>query len=175
MRKNILIILAIIALIYPVSALEPVIFIKVGMEENPTKGFYLLPEDAVIEQGQNISFFNDDQNKRWFTVVSEENLFPETTISFRKRVYYEFNEPGTYNFYLKEKPTIKLQLKVVGNGSSDDTGQDTREDSGQTITPEAFRPDLGTVDPWDTIAQLPGFGALMTVLVITLLAIRARF
>lgn len=164
MLKKVLMILVLAVLVPHAFALDPVIDIDVPMNHSSTEGFYIYPESTTFETGQNISFFNDDKNRRPFTVISEEGVFENGTsneayMSFRQRTRFVLNEPGTYNFYLKERPIIKIHLTAVGDGSSG-TGQDADR---QGDTQDREEPDY-----FKGMGGIPGFGAAAASLVLTI-------
>jgi hypothetical protein len=120
MLKKIIVFLILIAIIHPVSAIDPIITIRVPVQEEPTEGFFVYPAGTTFEQGQNILFRNNDKNKRWFTVVCDKQIFDngtsnETYMSFMQTTSLQLNEPGIYNFHLLEKPTVKIQITVEGD------------------------------------------------------------
>jgi hypothetical protein len=121
MLRTITVILAFIAIIAPVAASDSLIYIRPGTLENQTEGFILMyPFENIVEQGQTVTFKNEDLHRRPFTLVSEENLFPPTILTFRRSLSVQFDEPGTYNFYLEEKPTVTFQLTVVDYDSDNE-------------------------------------------------------
>ena len=167
MLRIIILIMAFIIIMQPVTALDTLIYIRPGTLENQTKGFVLMyPFENIVEQGQNVTFKNEDLHRRPFTLVSEENLFPPTILTFRRSLSVQFDDVGTYNFYLKEKPTVTVQLTVV------DYNSDKR--------PHAARPPPNEHEvaeennPWATIKDIPGFcvPATLMILILAILIIR---
>lgn len=123
MKNKIMIVVILLALIHPVSAIDPIITIRVPVLEEPTEGFFVYPEGTTFEQGQYILFRNDDKNKRWFTVICDRNIFDngssnEAYMSYRQITPVQLSEPGIFNFHLKEKPTVKIRITVIGDGTA---------------------------------------------------------
>ena len=168
MLKKSITLLILLAIIQPVWAIDPVITINVPVAEETTDGFFLYPEGTTFHQGQNISFFNNDRNRRWFTLMCDKNIFVnETTgeainesyMSFRQRTRLQLNEPGVYNFHLLEKPTVTIRITVIG----DDSGEiiDTRD------IPKDM-PETGSNDFFKGLGELPGPGILTAFMVLIL-------
>lgn len=168
MLKKTITLLVLLAIIQPVWAIDPVITINVPVAEKPTEGFSVYPEGTTFQQGQNISFFNNDRNRRWFTLMCDKNIFVnETTgeatnesyMSFRQRTRLQLNEPGVYNFHLFEKPTVTILITVIG------------DDSGEIIdTPDIPKdlPDTGSNDFFKGLGELPGPGILAAFMMVIL-------
>jgi hypothetical protein len=176
MLKKIITLLILLAIIQPVWAIDPVITINVPVGHEPTEGFFVYPEGTTFQQGQNISFFNNDRNRRWFTLICDKNIFVnettgETTnesyMSFRQRTPQQLNEPGVYNFHLLEKPTVTIRITVIGDNHGEiiDT-QDIAEDLRVTES-NGFLKGLG---------ELPGPGILAAfmVLILAFLTLRTK-
>ncbi len=167
--RTITVILAFIAIMQPVAASELLIYIRPGTLENQTEGFILMyPFENIVEQGQNVTFKNEDLHRRPFTLVSEENLFPQTTLTFRRSLSVQFNDLGTYNFYLEEKPTVTVQLTVV------DYDSDNEPQANQSPPPE-----LEVVEennPWAAMKDIPGFctPATLMMLILAILIVRKK-
>ena len=173
MLKKIITTLVLLALIHPVLAMDPVIQIDVPIEEEPTEGFFLNPEhpSTTFQLGENISFFNNDRNRRWFTVVCDRNFFEngtstETYMSFRQRTRIQLDEPGVYNFHLDEKPTVKIQITVEGDVTS--TGvQQTDDRSADMSKKDELFPGLGEL-------PAPGMLPAFMILILAFLVLRTR-
>jgi len=168
MLKKTITLLILLAIIQPAWAFDPVITINVPVAEEPTDGFSVYPEGTTFQQGQNISFFNNDRNRRWFTLICDKNIFvnettSETTnesyMSFRQRTRLQLNEPGVYNFHLLEKPTVTIRITVIG----DDPGEiiDTRD------IPENL-PETENNDFFKGMGELPGPGILAAFMMLVL-------
>jgi len=156
--KKTITVLILLAIIQPVWAIDPVITINVPVAEEPTDGFSVYPEGTTFHQGQNISFFNNDKNRRWFTLICDNNIFVNETsgeatnesyMSFRQRTCLQINEPGVYNFHLLKKPTVTIRITVIGDNSGEiiDT-QDIPKDL----------PDTESNDFFKGLGELPGPG-----------------
>ncbi|MCD4816965.1 MAG: hypothetical protein K8R06_11290 [Methanosarcinales archaeon] len=168
MLKKTITVLILLAIIQPVWAIDPVITINVPVAEEPTDGFSVYPEGTTFHQGQNISFFNNDKNRRWFTLICDNNIFVNETsgeatnesyMSFRQRTCLQINEPGVYNFHLLEKPTVTIRITVIGDNSGEiiDT-QDIPKDL----------PDTESNDFFKGLGELPGPGILTAFMVLIL-------
>ena len=168
MLKKSITLLILLAIIQPVWAIDPVITINVPVAEETTDGFFLYPEGTTFHQGQNISFFNNDRNRRWFTLMCDKNIFVnETTgeainesyMSFRQRTRLQLNEPGVYNFHLLEKPTVTIRITVIG------------DNSGEIIDAQYMPkdlPDTESNDFFKGLGELPGPGILTAFMVLIL-------
>ena len=169
MLKTITVILAFIAIMQPVAASDLLIYIRPGTLENQTEGFVLMyPLENTVEQGQTIIFKNEDLHRRPFTLVSEENLFPQTTLTFRRSLFVQFDETGTYNFYLEEKPTVTVQLTVVDYDSNNEPQATQSPPQEQEVVEEK--------DPWAAMKDIPGFGtpATLIMLILAILVVRKK-
>ncbi len=169
MQRIITVILALIAIIQPVAASDSFIYIRPGTLENQTEGFVLIyPLENTIEQGQTITFKNEDLHRRPFTLVSEENLFPPTILTFRRSLSLQFDEPGTYNFYLEEKPTVTVQLTAVDYDSNNEPQATQSPPQEQEVVEEN--------NPWAAIKGIPGFGTPATsmMLILAILIVRNK-
>lgn len=161
MQKTIIFILALIAIMQSVTASDSLIYIRPGTLENQTEGFVLMyPFENIIEQGQTVTFKNEDLHRRPFTLVSEENLFPQTTLTFRRSLPVQFDEPGTYNFYLEEKPTVTFQLTVVDYDSDNEPQATQSPPYEQEVVEEN--------NPWAAMKDIPGFCTLATLMMLIL-------
>ena len=173
MLKKTITILILLVIIHPVLAMDPVIQINVPIEEEPTEGFFLNPEtpSTIFQQGQNISFFNNDRNRRWITVICDKNLFDngtskETYMSFRQRTRIQLNEPGIYNFYLLEKPTVTFQITVEGDESVP-VVQETQDRPLDTPEKDELFPGMGEL-------PAPGMLPAFVLLVLAFLTVRTK-
>ena len=161
MLRTITVILAFIAIMQPVAASDSLIYIRPGTLENQTEGFVLMyPLENTVEQGQTVTFKNEDLHRRPFTLVSEENLFPQTTLTFRRSLSVQFDELGTYNFYLEEKPTVTVQLTVVDYDSDNEPQATQSPPYEQEVVEEN--------NPWAAMKDIPGFCVPATLLMLIL-------
>lgn len=161
MQRTIIFILAFIAIMQPVAASDSLIYIRPGTLENQTEGFVLMyPFENIVEQGQTVTFKNEDLHRRPFTLVSEENLFTQTTLTFRRSLSVQFDEAGTYNFYLEEKPTVTVQLTVVDYDSDNELQATQSPPYEQEVVEEN--------NPWAAMKDMPGFCTLATLMMLIL-------
>ena len=168
MLKKTITVLILLAIIQPAWAFDPVITINVPVAEEPTEGFSVYPEGTTFQQGQNISFFNNDRNRRWFTLICDKNIFVnentseatnESYMSFRQRTRLQLNEPGVYNFHLLEKPTVTIRITVIG------------DNSGEIIDAQYMPkdlPDTESNDFFKGLGELPGPGILAAFMMLIL-------
>ncbi len=169
MLKIITVILLLIAIMQPVAASDLLFYIRPGTLENQTEGFVLMhPLENIVEPGQNVTFKNEDLHRRPFTLVSEENLFPPTMLTFRRSLSVQFDEPGTYNFYLEEKPTVTVQLTIV-DYDSDNEPQATQ-------SPPREQEVIEENNPWAAMKDIPGFcvPATLMMLILAILIVRKK-
>ncbi|MDF1558179.1 MAG: hypothetical protein P1P80_08400 [ANME-2 cluster archaeon] len=171
MLKTIFALLILFTIIQPVSALDPFITINVPIADEPTTGLFLNPESpsTTFQLGQNISIFNDDRNRRWFTVVCDRNVFENYTtneayMSFRQRTSFQLNEPGTYNFYLDEKPSVTIQITVEGDGTEVTDSDDGIRDISDPASGGLFQ----------GMGELPGPGVFSAFVLLILAFLRLR-
>ncbi len=67
-----------------------------------------------IKKGETVSWINLQENpKRIFTLVSEQGLFEDTNLAYRKPFAYTFNETGQYNFTVIGQPKMNVTVNVV--------------------------------------------------------------
>ncbi|HJH30091.1 MAG TPA: hypothetical protein C5S51_10465 [Methanosarcinaceae archaeon] len=57
-----------------------------------------IPSPFEINRGDTVVWRNNQDPKRYLTVVSENGLWENTTLGYRQTLLYTFNESGTYNF-----------------------------------------------------------------------------
>jgi len=169
MLRTIIFILALIVFIHPVIASDSLIYIRPGTLENQTEGFVLMyPFENIVEQGQTVTFKNEDLHRRPFTLVSEENLFPKTILTFKRSLSVQFDDLGTYNFYLEEKPTVTVQLTVVDYDSDNEPQANQSPSHEQEVVEEN--------NPWAAMKDIPGFctPATLMMLILVILIVRKK-
>ncbi|AYK16133.1 MAG: hypothetical protein ACOX7X_01195 [Methanosarcina flavescens] len=67
-----------------------------------------------IKQGDTIAWLNwEDSPRRTFTLVSEENLFDNTNLAYKRPFAYTFNETGEYHFSVVGQPRMNVTVSVV--------------------------------------------------------------
>ncbi|MCL7413786.1 MAG: hypothetical protein M8353_09245 [ANME-2 cluster archaeon] len=171
MKNKILIVLILLALMHPVSAIDPIITIRVPVQEEPAEGFFVYPEGTTFEQGQSILFRNDDKNRRWFTVICDKNIFDngssnEAYMSYRQITPVQLSEPGIFNFHLKEKPTVNIQITVIGDGTAPEV-QETQDSPVDLPEKDELFPGLGEL-------PAPGMLPAFMLLILAFLTLRTK-
>jgi plastocyanin len=67
-----------------------------------------------IKKGEKVSWINlHDSPKRVFTLVSQENLFNNTSLVYKHSFTYTFNETGDYHFSIIGQPRMNVNVSVV--------------------------------------------------------------
>lgn len=67
-----------------------------------------------IKKGESVAWINTQDNpKRVFTLVSEENLFNNTSLVYKRSFVYTFNETGDYHFSVVGKPRMNVNVSVA--------------------------------------------------------------
>jgi plastocyanin len=70
--------------------------------------------DLEIKQGDTVAWLNwEDSPRRTFTLVSEENLFDNTNLAYKRPFVYTFNETGEYHFSVVGQPRMNVTVSVV--------------------------------------------------------------
>lgn len=64
------------------------------------ENFLVQPSNLTISQYDTVIWFNRNNPTRLFTVVSNEDLWENTTIGYRLSLKYTFNDTGTYSYYV---------------------------------------------------------------------------
>ncbi len=66
-----------------------------------------------INKGETVAWLNyQDSPRRVFTLVSEQGLFNNTSLSYRRSFAYTFNETGEYNFTVVGQPKMNVSVTV---------------------------------------------------------------
>jgi plastocyanin len=66
-----------------------------------------------INEGETVAWLNyQDSPRRVFTLVSEQGLFNNTSLSYRRSFAYTFNETGEYNFTVIGQPKMNVTVTV---------------------------------------------------------------
>ncbi|WP_292469491.1 hypothetical protein [Methanolobus sp.] len=60
--------------------------------------FLTQPSSLSINTGDSVMWFNRNDPRRIFTLVSNEGLWENTSIGYRLSFTYTFTEPGTYTY-----------------------------------------------------------------------------
>lgn len=72
------------------------------------------PSSLEIKKGETVAWLNiEDNPKRTFTLVSEENLFEDTNLVYKRSFAYTFNETGEYQFSVVGQPRMNVTVSVV--------------------------------------------------------------
>lgn len=71
------------------------------------------PETIEVNAGEEVTWFNFKKPKTSMVLVSEDNLWADTTLYYGKAFSYTFEKPGTYAFTLKDNPEIKGTVTVL--------------------------------------------------------------
>lgn len=67
-----------------------------------------------IKKGESVSWINmEDNPKRVLILVSEEKLFENTNLTYRRAFTYTFNETGDYNFSIVGQPRMNVTVSVA--------------------------------------------------------------
>lgn len=75
--------------------------------------FRAYPSSLDIKEGETVAWINfQDSPRRVFTLRSEENLFEDTSLVYRRSFAYTFNETGTYNFTVVGQPRMNVSITV---------------------------------------------------------------
>jgi plastocyanin len=68
----------------------------------------------TIKKGEKVSWLNlHDSPKRVFTLVSQENLFNNTSLVYKRSFTYTFNETGDYHFSVIGQPRMNVNVSVT--------------------------------------------------------------
>jgi len=71
------------------------------------------PSSLDIKQGETVAWINyQDSPRRVFTLTSEEDLFEDTGLVYRRSFAYTFNETGAYNFTIIGQPRMNVNITV---------------------------------------------------------------
>lgn len=67
-----------------------------------------------IKKGEIVAWMNvQDTPRRIYTLVSEDNLFNNTNLVYRRAFAYTFNETGDYRFSVLNQPRMNVTVNVV--------------------------------------------------------------
>lgn len=70
------------------------------------------PSELEIKVGDTVSWWSD-KRQGTYTLISKEELFPDTELAYSVPFSYTFNDPGTYTFTVKDLPEMNSTVKVV--------------------------------------------------------------
>ena len=72
------------------------------------------PSSLDIKQGETVAWINyQDSPRRVFTLTSEQELFENTGLVYRRSFAYTFNETGAYNFTVVGQPRMNVNITVT--------------------------------------------------------------
>ncbi|AKB79263.1 Copper binding protein, plastocyanin/azurin family [Methanosarcina horonobensis HB-1 = JCM 15518] len=72
------------------------------------------PSSLDIKEGETVAWINyQDSPRRVFTLVSEQELFENTNLVYRRSFAYTFNESGAYNFTIVGQPRMNVNITVI--------------------------------------------------------------
>jgi len=67
-----------------------------------------------IKRGETVAWINlQEDPKRAFTLVSEQGLFENANLVYRRPFAYTFNETGNYDFSVIGQPKMNVTVDVV--------------------------------------------------------------
>ena len=72
------------------------------------RGSVFSQETLELKRGEAVIWKNLNRPKRSFLLVSEEELFGDSTLGYGKSFAYTFEKAGTYTFRLDNVPTRNL-------------------------------------------------------------------
>jgi plastocyanin len=73
------------------------------------------PAVISINRSDTIVWSNEEQQRTRIVFVSKEGLFENKTTEYAKKIFYQFNQSGTYNFILTESPpSLKEYPNAIG-------------------------------------------------------------
>lgn len=64
-----------------------------------------------ISVGDTVSWWSK-KRQGTYTLISEENLFPDQELTYRVPYSYTFTKPGTYLFTIKDAPEMDVTVRV---------------------------------------------------------------
>ncbi len=71
------------------------------------------PSSLDIKEGETVAWINyQDSPRRVFTLTSEEDLFEDASLVYRRSFAYTFNETGAYNFTIIGQPRMNVNITV---------------------------------------------------------------
>ena len=72
------------------------------------------PSSLEIKEGETVAWVNlQETPKRAFTLVSEDSLFENTSLVYRRSFAYTFNETGDYSFKIVGQQKMNVNVSVV--------------------------------------------------------------
>lgn len=75
--------------------------------------FRAYPSSLDIKEGETVAWINYQESpRRVFTLTSEEDLFEDASLVYRRSFAYTFNETGTYTFTIIGQPRMDVNITV---------------------------------------------------------------
>lgn len=72
------------------------------------------PSSLDIKEGESVAWMNLEENpKRRLILVSEQSLFENKSLVYKRAFAYTFNETGDYSFYIVGQPKMSLNVSVA--------------------------------------------------------------
>jgi plastocyanin len=72
------------------------------------------PSSLEIKEGETVAWVNlQETPKRAFTLVSEDSLFENTSLVYKRSFVYTFNETGDYSFKIVGQQKMNVNVSVV--------------------------------------------------------------
>ena len=72
------------------------------------------PSSLEIKEGEKVAWMNLQENpKRTFILVSEQGLFENTSLVYKRAFVYTFNDTGDYSFKILGQPKMNVNVTVV--------------------------------------------------------------
>jgi len=88
-----------------------------GTSSNPyivRLNYYMaIPSSLEIRRGDSVAWINLQDQSRTFTLVSNQGLFNDTNLVFKRSFVYTFNETGDYNFSVLGQPHMNDSINVT--------------------------------------------------------------
>ena len=96
----------------PASTVTPGQSVSYSVKMDVEHGFN--PSVININKSDTIVWSNEEQQRTRIVLISKEGLFENTTTDYTKKIIYQFNQSGTYNFVLAESPSLKEYTNTTG-------------------------------------------------------------
>lgn len=76
------------------------------------RNYLLVPNYVEINSKDTVIWYNNNDPKRLFTLISHDRLWENTTINYKQRFSYTFNDTGTYNYSVLGYPRMSGTITV---------------------------------------------------------------
>ena len=96
----------------PAAVPAVVLPMKYSVKLDVAHGFN--PPVISINRSDTIVWSNEEQQRTRIVLVSREGLFENKTTEYAKKIFYQFNQSGTYNFILAAYPSLKEYPNATG-------------------------------------------------------------